>query len=358
MSALEKTGGLIDIGHAGTAMRFLLAYLSIQNGEYTLTGSERMRQRPVARLVEALLGLGARIEYLGQKGFPPLSIKGKPLEGGKITVDGSISSQYISALMMIGPALKNGLVITLENEVVSSSYIRMTGELMLEYGIGVNLSGNRIEVPPCQYAGRDLDTEADWSAAGYWYAMAALSKQCNLEVVGLNKKSCQGDSVLPGLFRPLGVDTTFTGQGIRLTRNPLTLKDFEYNFNDNPDLVQTMAVLCTLRGLPFRMSGTQTLRIKETDRIHALTLELRKLGVEIVSDPAGKWISWNGERTPESTGEISIDTYQDHRMAMAFAPAAMALSGLLINDPAVVNKSYPGFWGDLQKVGFTIEEKD
>ncbi|MFC2113264.1 3-phosphoshikimate 1-carboxyvinyltransferase [Bacteroidota bacterium] len=352
---LKSGEGTIDIGHAGTSMRFLAAYLSISPGEYILTGSSRMQQRPIGKLVDALTGLGASISYLVTTGYPPLSIKGHPLDGGEIRVDSSISSQYISALMMIGPVLNNGLTIHLENLVVSASYIHLTKNLMKEMGIPVKYTGTTIEVPFQKYKGKDMRVEGDWSAASYWYALAALAEKADLEIRGLQKNSYQGDSVLPELFHPLGVETTYTKVGIRLRKIRRPITNFEYNFGDSPDLVQTMAVLCSLLDIPFRMTGTTTLKIKETDRINALQTEIRKLGILIETDPNGAWISWDGKKSPNIPGDIQIKTYQDHRMAMAFAPAAVIFPGLVIEDPGVVNKSYPGFWKDLEMVGFDIQ---
>ena len=356
--ALESNEGTINIGHAGTAMRFLTAFLCIRKGSFVLTGSERMQQRPIGKLVDALRGLGAGIEYLDNQGYPPLAIQGRDIAGGEISVDSSISSQYITALMMIGPALQNGLIIHLENEIVSSSYIHLTKNLMLELGIPVRFSGTRIEVPFHRYKGKDMQIEADWSAAGYWYAMTALTDRGELEVKGLQHKSYQGDSILPELFHNLGVKTSFLADGIRLIRIPRTSRKFEFDFTDNPDLVQTMVVLCGLIDIPFIMRGTRTLMIKETNRILALREEMQKLGILIESDTNGNWISWEGEKTPEGTGTKQIKTYQDHRMAMAFGPAAIKYPGLVIEDPGVVNKSYPGFWKDLKTAGFSLEELD
>ncbi len=356
--ALAKAGRkgkqTIDIGHAGTAMRFLTAYLSIREGTYVLTGSHRMKQRPVGKLVDALNSLGARITYLETPGYPPLLIRGTPLDGGRVSVDSSVSSQFISALMMIGPVLREGLVIQLENEIVSSSYIRLTKDLMCEMGIPVNLSGNRIEIPFRPFAAGDRIIEADWSASGYWFAMAALSGGVHMVINGLRKGSSQGDAVLPEIFRSFGVRTTYREEGILLERIPSFLERFEFDFSDNPDLVQTLAVLCGLRGIPFRMTGTRTLKIKETDRIHALQVEMRKLGIELQAGTGGAWIEWDGEKTPDLPHEIRISTYRDHRMAMAFSPAALIHPGLIIEDPEVVSKSYPGFWKDLENVGFRV----
>jgi 3-phosphoshikimate 1-carboxyvinyltransferase len=356
--ALATGEGTIDIGHAGTAMRFLTAYLCIREGEYILTGSERMKERPIGKLVSALTGLGADISYLSGTGFPPLAIRGKDLEGGQISVDGSISSQYITALMMIGPSLRKGITICLENDVISSSYIHLTRELMQELGIPVDFSGRRITIPFHPYRGKDMRVEGDWSAASYWYALAVLSDGTDLEIKSLRSQSSQGDSVLPELFRPLGIRTSYTEDGILLSRTKQTLDTFEFDFRDNPDLVQTMAVLCGMISMPFIMWGTRTLKIKETDRILALQNEMKKLGIHIEADPGGEWISWDGDRKPLGAGPVQIKTYEDHRMAMAFSPAALKHPGLIIEDPRVVHKSYPGFWGDLEKVGLRCNELD
>lgn len=357
--ALERQGGTIDIGHAGTAMRFLTAYLSIREGDFVLTGSERMQQRPIGKLVEALTGMGAEIRYLGNPGYPPLSIRGGRLSGGEVSVDSSISSQFISALMMIGPALERGLLLHLENEPASVSYLHLTRNLMTELGIPVRFEGRTIEVPPVRFRGKDMRIEGDWSAAGYWYAMAALEGGgIRFEIGGLERNSYQGDSVLPELFEPLGVETAFAKDGILLSARDRKPDEFVFNFSNNPDLVQTLVVVCGLLGLPFRMRGTRTLKIKETDRVLALQAEMKKLGIVLNAGQEGESISWDGRKRVEPALPIQIRTYQDHRMAMAFAPAVLRFPGLIIEDPGVVNKSYPGFWEDLRRTGFSLEELD
>jgi 3-phosphoshikimate 1-carboxyvinyltransferase len=228
---------------------------------------------------------------------------------------------------------------------------------MLELGIPLRFDGRTVEVPHTRFRGKDMRVEGDWSAAGYWYAMAALAGgSTELEIMGIRKDSTQGDSVLPEMFGRLGVRTTFTGEGILLTSIPVSLKKFEYDFSDNPDLAQTMVVLCGLLNIPFRMTGTRTLKIKETDRIEALKAEMKKLGILLDADTQGTWISWDGGSRTDMSRTVQIKTYQDHRMAMAFSPAAILHPGLIIEDPNVVNKSYPGFWTDLQHAGFRIEE--
>ena len=280
-------------------------------------------------------------------------IRGRELEGGEVSIDSSVSSQYVSALMMIAPALEKGITINLLNEIVSASYVRLTKNLMEMHEIPVELSGKRIRIPSCVFEARDIRVEGDWSAAGYWYSLAALCEEADIEIAGLGTGSYQGDAVLPELFRPLGVDTTATDEGVKLGRIRGTATGFEYHFGDSPDLVQTMAVVCAMLGIPFRMTGTKTLKIKETDRIVALQRELRKLGFILDADPAGSWIAWDGVRS-EPSASPQIDTYQDHSMAMAFAAASIRFPGLVINEPGVVHKSYPGFWKDLESVGFLI----
>jgi 3-phosphoshikimate 1-carboxyvinyltransferase len=352
LQALDHPTEKIDIGHAGTAMRFLTAFLSIREGEHTLTGSDRMQNRPIRELVDALNSLGASVSYAGKEGYPPLFIRGRVVKGGEISIDSSVSSQYISALMMIAPVLQKGLKIHLQKEVVSSSYIRLTRDLMLELGIPVDYSGDIISIPHHEISGKDMLVEADWSAASYWYSMAALAIRAELEIEGLFTESYQGDAILPELFLSFGVQTEYIPGGIRLIKAERSIQDFRFDFQENPDLVQTMVVLCGLLDIPFRFSGTQTLKIKETDRVLALRQEMARLGIVLEVDPSGKWMRWDGrQRVMRETNPV-IRTYQDHRMAMAFAQAALKLPGILIEDPDVVQKSYPGFWEDLKAVGF------
>lgn len=356
MQALDSPSEEIDIGHAGTAMRFLTAFLSIQKGSYILTGSDRMQKRPIRELVDALTRLGAAITYTGREGYPPLSIHGKHLQGGEISIDSSISSQYISALMMIGPVLRNGLKINLQNKMVSSSYIKLTREIMLGLGIPVEFSGTSIHVPHHDFDGKDMTIEGDWSAASYWYAMAALADRVDLEIKGLIKHSFQGDAILPDLFNSIGVATEYIPGGIRLKKTERTVRKLNYDFRENPDLVQTMVVLCGLLDIPFQFSGIQTLKIKETDRINALQQEMTRLGIMLEADPDGTWIHWDGQQRVRQKACPAIQTYEDHRMAMAFAPASMRVPGLIIEDPGVVHKSYPQFWNDLMEMGFTFQQ--
>jgi 3-phosphoshikimate 1-carboxyvinyltransferase len=315
-----------------------------------------MQNRPIRELVNALISLDANISYTGKEGYPPLAIQGKSLKGGEISIDSSISSQYISALMMIAPVLRKGLKIHLQKGMVSSSYIRLTRDIMLELGIPVILSGTTIQIPYHKIPGRDLLVEADWSAASYWYSMASFAERVELTIEGLFTESYQGDSVLPELFAGLGVQTEYVLGGIRLKRTERTIRELSFDFLESPDLVQTMAVLCGLQDIPFRFSGTQTLKIKETDRVLALRQEMERLGIVLDIDENGNWIQWDGRNRVGKENNPSIRTYHDHRMAMAFAPAAMKMPGLIIEDPGVVHKSYPRFWEDLKSVGFNLSE--
>ena len=341
-----------DVGHAGTAMRFLTAYLATRPGEFELTGSQRMRQRPVGPLVDALKQLGASIEYMANEGCPPLRIAGGGLKGGAIEIDAGISSQFISALMMIGPVLEGGLRITLQGEVVSATYINMTLALMNSCGAGTRFEGNQIQIPGGNYSVDEFVVESDWSGASYWYQVAALLPGSEILLPNLSKESLQGDSVLVQLFENLGVTSSFNDQGLLIRSSKVELPEqFDYDFTGCPDLVQTCAVTLCAMGIPFRFTGTKTLRVKETDRIAALGSELKKAGFLLNDDPAGEWMAWDGSRCEPEQGLV-IGTYHDHRMAMAFAPLAITLGKVTIEDPEVVTKSYPGYWKDLERAGF------
>lgn len=344
----------IDIGAAGTSMRFLTAYLAQKEGRWTITGSERMRNRPIRILVDALRQLGADIEYSGKEGFPPLEIDGKKLRGGTISLDGSVSSQYISALMMIAPVMSGGLTIILTGNIISRPYILMTSRMMRDFGVEVEWNEETIRISPQLYIPCAYTVEADWSAASYWYEMVSLCNQTSeVELSGLFEESLQGDSEVSRLFEKLGVRTEFIPGGVKITNDfPVHCFDnerFEYDFVNEPDLAQTFVVTCALKNIPFRFSGLQSLRIKETDRISALQKEMEKLGYILYDDDST--LEWRGERC-EPERELSINTYEDHRMAMAFAPAAIVKGKLNINEPSVVTKSYPDFWNDLESVGF------
>jgi len=354
---LHRRPATVDIGAAGTAMRFSTALLAVSEGEHVITGTERMKNRPIAVLVDALLQLGACIDYQEKEGFPPLRIKGNArLAGGEISLPGNVSSQYISALLMIGPVLKNGLKLVLTDEVVSRPYINMTMAMMRDYGAKAEwLSDHVVAVEPGIYRQRRYFVESDWSAASYWYEMVALSPDAAAEVVlpGLFAQSLQGDSRGTALFRQLGVDTTFVGErDVKLSKWGRVVEHLNADFVEMPDLAQTFAVTCCMLGVPFHFKGLQSLRIKETDRIHALEAELAKLGY-VLEDRSDSELIWTGRRTAPQP-DAAIDTYEDHRMALAFAPAALRLGSIRINNPQVVTKSYPGYWEDLKSVGFQL----
>ncbi|MCL2650590.1 MAG: 3-phosphoshikimate 1-carboxyvinyltransferase [Candidatus Azobacteroides sp.] len=342
----------INIGAAGTSMRFLTAYLAqLEGKEHIITGTERMKNRPIRILVDALRQLGADIEYVEKEGFPPLKIKGKKLTGGTISLDGSISSQYISALMMIAPSMANGLTLKLEGEIVSRPYIQLTCQMMRDFGVIAQLNGNVIRIEHQDYLPTPYLVESDWSAASYWYEVLALtSNNVDIELLGLQKKSPQGDAGIAKLFDCLGVSTDYTKKGIRLSKNTNRIAKFVYDFVNEPDMAQTFVVTCCLLNIPFRFTGLQSLRIKETDRISALQKELKKMGY-IIADSDDSILEWNGEKCEPEENPV-IDTYEDHRMAMAFAPASLVFGKIIINEPQVVSKSYPNYWKDLKEAGF------
>lgn len=353
--ALNSNSCDFDIKAAGTAMRFLTAFLSKVIGEWTITGTERMKNRPIKLLVDALNSLGARIEYIEKEGYPPLRIFGSALQGGEISLAGGVSSQYISALLMIAPLMENGLTLNLEGNIISRPYIDLTLQLMEQFGVKATWSGQMIRILPQEYKPIHFTVESDWSAASYWYAMMALSKTAEIELLGLFKNSLQGDATGAKLFAQLGVGTTFTDRGVQLKHNGNVAKKLIYNFVNEPDLAQTFVVVCVLLNIPFRFTGLQSLKIKETDRIEALKTELRKLGY-LLTDSNDSILEWNGERCEPEVDPV-IATYEDHRMAMAFAPAALILpQGIRIADPGVVTKSYPTFWDNLRGAGFTVKE--
>lgn len=355
----------IDIKAAGTAMRFMTAYLSVMKGTHTLTGTERMKHRPIGILVNALKALGADIKYAGTDGYPPLQITGKTLKGGLLSIPGNVSSQYISALLMIGPMLKNGLTLQLTGDIISRPYIDLTLWTMGEFGADAEwTSADTITVKPKPYQDREYFIENDWSGASYWYEMVALSSNQDSEVklTGLMDGSKQGDSVTRYIFSLLGVKTTFetkkegVPQTITLKQSGRCVSRLDYDFVNSPDLAQTFVVTCAAKGIPFHFKGLSTLKIKETDRIEALKKEMRKLGY-VLHDVNDSELYWDGERC-EPSMEEGIDTYDDHRMALAFAPYALVAEGLKINNPHVVTKSYPHYWEDLKQAGFKIEMRN
>lgn len=380
LSALRDRPERIDIGAAGTAMRFGTAFFATQSGNRVLTGSERMRRRPVGILVEALRRLGASIEYAGEEGFPPLRVEGRTLRGGCIELSAGTSSQYISALLMVAPVMTEGLRLRLTGTVVSRPYIDMTLALMRRFGADAEwVDARTLQVAPGGYrhSGQTYTAEADWSAASYWYEMVALTPDADacVRLSGLDADSLQGDSRVSDFFRPLGVTTTF-GNGEAVLRKAVpTLPQGEaycLDLTQQPDLAQTLAVTCAALRRPFRFTGLQSLKIKETDRIRALRCELAKIGCHVgeahdaelffypeATRPASAPVL--ADPTPAATASAppvipAIDTYDDHRMAMAFAPCALLRPGLVINHPEVVSKSYPDFWKHLKTAGVRLHE--
>lgn len=371
VKALTEGGDTIDILAAGTAMRFLTAYFSITPGQRILTGTARMQQRPIQLLVDALRQLGADIAYTNREGFPPLRIRGKEPNNcelknceqekkeslcSELTLQGNVSSQYISALLMIGPMLPHGLTLHLSGNIISRPYIDLTLQLMGEFGAKAEwTSESTITVHPQPYHSVPFTVESDWSAASYWYEMAALSEEAEIELTGLFPNSYQGDSRGRELFSQLAVETAFTPHGVKLTKSGQRVERMEADLVDIPDLAQTFVVTCALLNIPFRFTGLQSLKIKETDRITALRNELRKLGYAI-EEENDSVLYWNGERCEAEVSPL-IATYEDHRMAMAFAPAALCCPSVRIAHPHVVSKSYPRYWDDLRQAGFRMEEE-
>lgn len=356
VAALSSTDSDINIGAAGTAMRFLTAYYAATPGRnVTLDGSERMRQRPISALVNALRDCGADITYAANEGFPPLTIKGSRLKGGNVSLPATISSQYISALLMIAPTMENGLTLTLEGDIISQPYILMTLSMMKSWGIESDFTQNVITIAPQTYKATPFKVEADWSAASYWYEIAALSSG-DISLQGLDRDSLQGDSHIAQLFEHFGINTVFDNGITTLEPSPDTTPRLNIDLSDQPDVAQTIVVTACMLGIPFNITGLSTLKIKETDRLEALRCEMLKLGMELIIENDSK-LSWDGNRMP--IAEIpAIDTYKDHRMAMAFAPAALYIPGIIINDIDVVSKSYPDFWRHLQDAGFTFAQAD
>lgn len=353
--ALKSTSNLIDINHAGTAMRFLTAFFSTQDGrEITITGSARMKERPIQVLVEALNALGADISYLETEGCPPLRINGKSILKDKVSLKANVSSQYISALLLIAPKLKNGLELTLEGEITSIPYINMTLDLLKQIGVETSFENNTIKVSPLKSLNAQQETltvESDWSSASYFYSIVALSPLgTEITLSSYKKDSLQGDSVLATIYTDFGVITTFNNNSITLIKKAdCQLQTVDCDLKNAPDIAQTIAVTCFGLGICCHLTGLHTLKIKETDRLVALKTELEKLGaqVEITND------SLQLKSSSNINADVTIATYHDHRMAMAFAPLGLKTS-LKIEDAMVVSKSYPTFWEDLKAIGFKI----
>jgi 3-phosphoshikimate 1-carboxyvinyltransferase len=354
VKALQSYNLTIDIGHAGTSMRFLTAYFASRECDKILTGSERMKNRPIGNLIDALRQLGANISYVEKEGFPPILIKGKLLKGGKVSINSSVSSQFTSALLLSSPTFIDGIELHLESQVISSSYIEMTLKIMEYLGVKAVKEQNVIKVSPQTYKAKDITVEGDWSGVSYWYQAAAFSDDADIFIHSLQKDSFQGDARCAEIFSHLGISTEYNNEGIRITRTSTLPKRFDFDFIENPDLVQTLAVTCVMLNVPFRFSGTQSLRVKETDRIAALQNELAKFGATLQYESSGI-LEWDGTKKPIKTEQFTIATYDDHRMALSFAPIALLGKKIIIEDPEVVKKSYPAYWGDMRKMGFEVK---
>lgn len=353
--ALSGNDEIVDIHHAGTAMRFLTAYFAVNEGrEVVLTGSQRMTERPIKVLVEALVQLGAKITYEKEEGYPPIRIKGQKITANKVSIPANVSSQYISALLLIAPKLENGIELTLVGEITSIPYIKMTLALLNDLDIETSFVGNVITVKPKKEVETKVMTvESDWSSASYFFSLVALSKTATVSLTSYKETSLQGDSALVQLYQQMGVTSKFQGDKLTLTKQEnFDYKDITFDLNNTPDIAQTIVVTCLGLGIGCHLTGLHTLKIKETDRLEALRIELTKLGADIsVTNDTLTLVATN-----EINHEINIATYNDHRMAMAFAPLGLKVP-IIIDNADVVSKSYPDFWDDLKKLGFLIVKK-
>lgn len=343
----------LDAMDAGTTMRFLTAYLAVTNQSKTLTGTARMKERPIGLLVEALKKVGANINYLEKEGFPPLDIKA--FDGQKsdqISLPGNVSSQYISAMMMVAPVLPMGLTIRLEGKVGSKPYIQMTASQMAQFGVECQFDGNSIIIPHAHYKSAEVRVEPDWSALSYWFAFVTLANKSTLTLKGVPPQSIQGDRVIVEIMAKLGVEATFKSNDLILTKTGFREESIEWDFTDCPDLAQTVLPVCALTNVSGSFTGLESLYIKETDRVTALQNELAKVDATLQESTTGHFKLFPG-KIP--SGRIHISTYHDHRMAMGFAPWA-TLTDLEIESPEVVNKSYPEFWDDMRNVGFELRQ--
>jgi 3-phosphoshikimate 1-carboxyvinyltransferase len=344
---------IVNIGPAGTAMRFLAAYFTLQGGDVLLTGSERMKQRPIGILVDALRTLGANITYVENEGFPPLLIKGGFEQlTDTITIKGDISSQYITALLLIARSLPKGLQLHIYGELTSKPYVEMTLSMLQQAGIQHQWTDNVISIAQQDFRETSIWVEPDWSAASYWYAVAALADEAELFLPGLTSYSLQGDSVITELMANFGITSQFKDGGVYLKKEPKPIIRKIFDLKSCPDLAQTLIVVCAALGHDATFTGLETLKIKETDRIAALQNELGKMGVQLIEKGQVYKLDCSQKFIPQS---ITIKTYEDHRMAMAFAPLAMILPQVEIEDAEVVNKSYPAFWQDFEKAGFVLQ---
>jgi 3-phosphoshikimate 1-carboxyvinyltransferase len=350
-SLLATPNHVIDVMDAGTTMRFLTAYFAVTNQAKVLTGTARMKERPIHLLVDALRTLGVTISYLEKDGFPPIDVKG--FEGqltDRISIRGDVSSQFISALMMAGVALPKGLIIQLEGRVGSRPYLKMTAELMAVFGIRPELKDQQIVIPAENYQPATYRVEPDWSAGSYWFAFASLAESADILLPGVQSQALQGDRVIVDIMNHLGVKADFQKEGLRLTKTNLLTDLLVWDFSNCPDLAQTVLPVCAAKKVPGEFTGLESLRIKETDRISALQTELQKLGC-IISESNGRWKLTPG--SPDRKLKPTFQTYHDHRMAMGLAPLA-TLMDISIESPEVVRKSYPDFWTDMEGMGFVV----
>ena len=344
----------VDIGPAGTAMRFLTSYLNLVEGNFILTGTERMQQRPIGILVDALKTLGANIEYEKKSGFPPLEIKGGMVQKKQsVHIKGNVSSQYLSSLLLIAASLKQGLVLEIEGELTSRPYVTMTLDMLQEAGISHTWTDNTIEIASQQFKPTTIYVEPDWSAASYWYAIVALSKKGEIVLPGLKAHSLQGDIAIVDIMTHFGVASSFQEDGLHIAKVNEGTDKVLFDFKACPDLAQTIVALAAAIRRDISITGVETLKIKETDRLAALKNEIEKFGATIVADGETYHIKTKEAYAPK---QVTFDTYEDHRMAMAFAPLTLVFDEVTINDPVVVEKSYPDFWEHLQQQGFTIEQ--
>jgi 3-phosphoshikimate 1-carboxyvinyltransferase len=343
---------VIDVEDAGTTMRFLTSYFSITNQNKTLTGTHRMKERPIGILVNALRTLGVEITYPEKDGYPPLQIKGFPgQKTNNLKIRGDVSSQFISSLMMVAPLLPQGLTLELEGKIGSRPYIEMTASLMQKFGVKSDFTGNRITIKPQQYVSTEFTVESDWSAASYWFAFTALSEKADIQLPRLSLNSLQGDRAIVDIMKTLGVEAQVSGDKLKLTKST-TQKSLSWDFTHCPDLAQTVAVVCAAKGISGVFTGLESLRIKETDRIAALQNELQKIGADLIEVDAASWKLIPSKSLPSLA---SFNTYKDHRMAMAFAPLS-TLMDVIIENSGVVRKSYPRYWDDIRSVGISFSE--
>nr|WP_315162380.1 3-phosphoshikimate 1-carboxyvinyltransferase [uncultured Flavobacterium sp.] len=352
--ALKGNEEIVDIHHAGTAMRFLTAYFAVNEGrEVVLTGSSRMQERPIKILVEALEQLGAKITYEKEVGYPPIRIKGQKITASKVTMAANVSSQYISALLLVAPKLENGLELTLEGSITSIPYIKMTLALLNDLNIQTSFEGNVIKVyPKPEVESKVMTVESDWSSASYFFSLVALASQASVSLTSYKETSLQGDSALVEIYAEMGVETHFDGNKMTLTKKEnFNFEDVKFDLNNTPDIAQTIVVTCFGLGIGCHLTGLHTLKIKETDRLEALYVEMTKLGATIQVTNDSLTLVASNQINPN----ISIATYNDHRMAMAFAPLALRVP-IIIDNAEVVSKSYPDFWKDLERLGFETSE--